>query len=252
MAKSTFTNPYIEAALRPITVGGEEVPSKVAVIVPDDDGKRHVVGIQAAGYNLIQNSLANDVAIDIFSRSEYDWKTLKQHWDGRKYVQYFITEQKITQITNGGDHAIHLGAMIRNSYDGTSAYGMEMFACNMECTNQYISRNRFGYFAIRHIGDHKFDIDDGIKNISQGAQNLIAVAPKIQALRDSQLTLDDVMEAKEKTQIPHSRWGDVIDQLKKEEGTRFGLFQALTFVASHILTGYNAISVGDSISEYMI
>jgi hypothetical protein len=49
-----------------------------------------------------------------------------------------------------------------------------------------------------------------------------------------------------------SRWGDVLDALAGEDGTAFGLFQALTNVASHRLAGLSAVATGTSITEHFL
>lgn len=48
--------------------------------------------------------------------------------------------------------------------------------------------------------------------------------------------------------------GTVLEQLNKEQdkGKLFGLFQALTYVASHELAGMSSISVGTSIMQHLL
>jgi hypothetical protein len=245
---SKFSDPFVQVGMEEVKVGGQSVP-KVGVMIKDDDGKKQCVGILGKDYNLIKNQVAHDTAHDVMSRSKWKWQELKSMWNGRMYIAHYITQKS---IINENDIPLHAGIMVRNAYDGTGCFGFEMFACNLHCTNQYISRNRFGFFAIRHTGKNEFDIDDALQNVQVGADKLLEVAPVIHSLRKTPLSLPGIIEAKKNTQIPQSKWGDVLDQLAKEEQNHFGLFQAMTYVTTHILTGFTAITIGDGVTEWML
>lgn len=260
---SKFSNPYAEVVQEPVEVGGDRV-SKVGIRVKDDDGNFQLAGIQHADWQLIKNSIAKDVGDNIMSRSPYEWENVKCLWDGKKYANYFITRESIARVDTGlvqpqgapndgvAIRGLHLGMMMRNAYDGSGKFGMEMFACDYSCTNQFISRKRFGYFAIYHNEKDTWKIDDALDNITIGAENLIAIAPRIQELANTPLESGHIIEAYRNTKIPHSKWGDVLARLAIEQATVFGLYSALTYIASHHLKGFNAISVGDSITEHII
>lgn len=246
----SFSDPFVAARIEKVSVAGSEI-EKIGVVIPDDTGADHCVGVLSKEYNLVQNSTARDVALDVMSRTEYRWKEMKTIWNGKQLIQSYVTEDSITKISGSNDHPLHAGVMIRNSYDGTGKFGFEFFAFNLVCHNQYISRNRFGYFAFRHT-DKGFDLDDAITNVQKGSERLLAIAPKISELRQQELQSSNIIAAKQNTMIPQSKWGDVIDQLAKEEGTVFGLFQAMTFIATHQLVGYTAITIGDSITSHIL
>ncbi|MCK4521376.1 MAG: DUF932 domain-containing protein [Nanoarchaeota archaeon] len=246
-----FSDPYTDVTVEPMKVGDQEV-AKVAVMVKDDDGERVIAAALSKDYNLIKNQIAADVSWDIMSRSEFKWKQLKIFFDGKKYAAYYITEDSIINIGNGDEHPLHLGFMTRNAYDGSGAFALEMFACNMSCTNQYISRNRFGFFQIYHTDSQQYLIDDAVQNVSVGANKLMEIAPMIKALRKEPLTIEHITAAKDKTDIPHTKWGDVIDRLAVENATLFGLFQALTYVTSHKMSGFNSISVANSVTDHIL
>lgn len=252
MPKSTYSDPFVTAKIAPVQVAGNDV-EKIGVTLADDQGMEHCVGILSKDYNLVQNSTARDLALDVMSRTDYGWKEIKTIWNGKQFIQTYATVEPLTQIGNESTtiYPIHAGIMIRNSYDGTGRFGFEFFAMNQLCQNQYISRNRFGYFAFRHtkLG---FDLDDAIMNVQLGSDRLLEIAPKINELRSTELTANHLLKAKQNTTVPQSKWGDVIDQLANEEGTVFGLFQALTYVATHQLTGYTAITIGDSITNHIL
>jgi len=180
------------------------------------------------------------------------WKQLKTLWDGKKYVDYFYTENPISEIKNGTTYPLHLGMMLRNSYDGSSKFGMEFFIMNQICMNQYIARKTMGYFAIRHTGSNNFDVNDALQNVSLGATRLTQLAPRLEHMVSKKLEIADITAAAASDLIPGGHWGTALETLQKEVdfGTVFGLYQALTFVTSHKMTGFSAINKGDAVTEY--
>lgn len=132
--------------------------------------------------------------------------------------------------------------------------GFEVFALNPVCTNQYHGRNRFGFFAWRHDPDEagKIDVDEALQNIAISIGNIIKVAPAVQALKDKPLDLKLLQDAKQQTKLPKTVWGEVLDQLASEEQNAFGLFQAMTHVTSHELSGLSALAAGTSVTEYFL
>lgn len=251
-----FSDPYAEVRESVVSVAGQEVNSKIAIEVQDDDGEWKLAGIRGKDYNLIKNDVARDIGSDIMSRSDYEWKELKRIWDGKRYVHYYITEDQITTInTRHPEHPtrdIRLGMMMRNTYDGKGKFGLELFALDYECTNQFISRNAFGYFAIYHGERQEFLIDDALINVSKGAQNVLAIAPRLEELSTTPLTSQHLVKAAQNTRMPISKWGDVIMRLALEESSMFGLYSAMTYIASNKMIGFNAIQVGNTITDHFL
>jgi len=247
------TNPFTDVRLEKVTVAGQEV-NKKAVLVKDDLNEWKAVSVVGPEYNLVPNSICREVMDDVMSRSDYDWRELRTLWDAKRFCQMFITTEAITSIKNGREYPLHVGMMIRNTYDGSGAFSFEMYACNMVCTNQYINRNRFGFFAMRHTPGEagKWDVNDALQNVGTGADNLLQVAPRIQQLMSEPLAVDHLIEANSRIRLPSGQWGNVLEKLEGEERTRFGLFQALTNVASHEVKGWNSLRVGDSVGTYFL
>ena len=255
--KVTYTNPFADVDMTPINVGGREVSSKIAVRVKDDSGEYQVMGILSKDYQLLSNRKVRDYAEDIMSRTgqEYGgYRNLKTLFDGKRYVDFFASNNPIVSIQNGKELPLHLGLACWNSYDGTRASGFECFALNPFCTNQYHSRTRFGFFAWRHTGadNRQLDVDDALSSLAIGAQNVTAIAPAIKLLKAAPITAEAITTAHAKTEMPTSKWGEVLAQLAKEEASLFGLYQALTFVASHSLNGLTAISIGSTITDHLL
>lgn len=251
-----FSDPYADVREEVVSVAGREVYSKVAIEVQDDDGEWNLAGIRSKDYHLIKNDVARDVGSDIMSRSDYEWRDLKTIWDGKRFVQYFVTVDPITQVnTQDPEHAvhpIHLGMMMRNTYDGKGKFGLEMYGFDFICANQFISRNSFGYFAIYHGEQQEFQMDDAIENVGKGAQNLIDIAPRFQEMSGSPLVSNDIVQAAKNTRLPISKWGEVLQRMEVEEATKFGLYSAMTYIISHKMIGFNAIQVGNTVTDHFL
>lgn len=255
--KLVYSDPFAEVQLHPVQVAGEEVATKVAVRVKSDSGKFGVVGFVSPDYQLLSNRKVRDIAEDIMSRTDAKlggFRSLKTLFDGKRYVDYFASNNPIVAIQNGTATDLMLGLMIWTSYDGTRKTGFEIFALNPRCTNEYHERNRFGFFAWRHTnGDAgKIDMDDALMSISTGVQNVIRAAPLLGEMKKRPLSLPMIIEAKAHTKMPQSRWGDILDQLGQEEANEFGLFQAMTNIASHKLSGLSAIEIGTTITQHFL
>jgi len=251
MARATFSDPYQMAELRPVSVDGR-VAKRQAVVLADDDGQPHDLAFMGMDYNLVQNSLCRDVMSDVMSRSEHDWKILKQHWDGRRFVSMHVTTSEITVIENGTAYPIHLGMSILNSYNGSTRFGFELFLFNLLCANQYFSRNRFGYFAMRHTNQaaDQFDLDDALANMGRGVEHLLQYGPRLKALMGTPAGLNDLVAARKAINMPDKYWSQVLGRI--EEPTQWGLFQSMTNVASHDVGGFRSLSVSDAIGDYFI
>lgn len=247
------TDPFADVMLEKVLVAGREIKQR-AVMVQDDLGEYKPVSVVGPDYNLVPNSVCRDVMADVMSRSEYDWQPLKSFWDGKRFIQMHITSDPITAIENDREHPLHVGLMVRNTYDGTGAFSFEMYACNMVCTNQYINRNRFGFFAMRHTPGEvgKWDINDALENIGFGADNLLKIAPRIQDMMGQSLTADHIIDARQHIMLPDNKWSNVLDRLDSEPRTRFGLFQSLTATTSHDVKGFSSLRAGDSVGTYFL
>jgi len=251
MKASTFSSPFAPVELQKVTVGGKVISSKLAIRVQDDDGNFQLQGFVSKDYQLMSNRKVYDIAEDIMSRAPESvggFNHLKTLFNGKHFVAFFASRHPV--VSMGLD--LHIGLMTWNSYDGSRKVGFEVYALNPTCTNQYHSRNRFGFFAWRHSSVDQVDQTDALDGIAKGITNVMAVAPAIRDLQGVPLTRQLLIETKHNVAMPQSKWGEVIDQLGKEPDNAFGLFQALTNVASHQVTGMSAIAAGTSITDWFL
>ena len=247
------SNPYTEVDLQRLSTKYGEVP-KYEVLVKDDKGDWNAVNTVSEGYQLIKNELVSNVIEDIKTRSGYEWHPLKdKFFDGKRYMEYWMSDNDITTIKakGGFNRTMKIGLMGLNSYDGSSSFRLLMFMCALECSNQFISQNRFGSFILRHLvnkdGSNEFNVQDACERISTGAQELITFAPMLKKLQSKTLELKDFQYAKTSTEMPRSRWGDVLDKI--EHDSVWGLYNALTDVASNNMQGLQSLSINEQIGQ---
>ena len=259
--QATFSNPFADVDISEVTIPGVESHNKVAVRVKDDAGDYHVAGILSKDYNLIKNSYAHETALDIFSRSPYKFTELfpdghtdphgkgSMYFDGKRYLHYF---KSIDPIVEKNDLRLHLGALLKNSYDGGGKWAFEIYALNPFCTNQYHQRNALGFFEVRHTtnGTTHIDMEDTIRNLERGAQNIIAIAPRIIAMQDEPLQVEHITQAAKNKVVPASSWGSILSGI--EGASVFALYQALTAYASHECNGLSSLNYGQLIGNHFL
>lgn len=217
-------------------------------------------------YQLIPNEVVKNVADDIMSRCDTEFEAItvsrdkeqrvKQLWNGKSFQMFYRSSEPVAVMNGNRNHELFIGLMFKNSYDLSFSFSIEVFAINGYCTNEYYSRNRFGYFSIRHtpgsFDRESFEFADALNNISAGVQNVVKVVPRLEELTAKPLTVDDICRTKKGLKFPKTSWVDVLDQLDLEEKNHFGLYQALTNVAIHKITGASALTAGNAIGEYFL
>src|SRR5687768_13758423 len=102
-----FSDPFAELDIEEVKVAGEVVPSKIAVRVKDDAGKFQLAGIVGHNYQVTPNRKVRDIADDVMSRAPASlggFKNLKTLFDGKHYVDYFVSNNKVVDIPGNGNH----------------------------------------------------------------------------------------------------------------------------------------------------
>lgn len=253
--KVIFSDPFTEVVERPL-YADSVLSSRRAILAKDRDGEFREVGVVAGGYQLIHNTLALDIISDIQSRTDFNWRTLKTVWPadkGNKFIQLDVSERKIDTFDhNGQTNEMYLGMMTRNSYDGSTAFGFELFLFNMLCANQYINRNRFGYFSIRHDDNRSFDILDSVRSVHDGVQRAIETAPRFRSLQSRSLDVNGLVGIRHDLDksMPGHGWGETLKRLDGD--TEWDLYQAMTNFLSHERDGLSSFRQNDQITGYFL
>lgn len=250
------TNPYAEVELVTPQINGRDMETRQVVMVKDDEGVYQESGVVSKGYQLIKNELAHGILEDIVTRSGEPFHDLRgAHWDGKRYVEYKMSDRSLFEVQrNGVNRTAKIGIALQNSYDGSCALRVQMFIALLECSNQCIESNLFGSFSLKHQiggnGEGLINVEDAVSQIGEGAQRLIAAAPVMERLGDIPLTLDMLKLARRETKLAEGHWGRVID--RTESDTAWGLYNALTSVASHDVAGNNGLTIGNNIGRLFL
>ena len=250
------TDPYADVWLEPVRTAHGDMENRKAVMIKDDDGIPQHIEVVSGDYKLYTNEVVRQIGNDIMTRSQYKWNPLKRYWNPsspKSLTDMFITEERVVPMPNERDD-IKLGVAFRNAYDGSSLLSVELFLCYLACANQWIARNVFGFFALRHVvGAHdEIDIIDAVEQVTTGAERMARMAPVVGELLGTDLTVDRLVECRNKILLPDQLWGRVIERLGKEQKTEFGLLQSMTAVASHDMKTMSALNYSDRIGTYFL
>jgi len=252
-----FSDPFAAVETEPILTSEGRETNRQIIKVKDDDGLFQPVSDVSRGYQLITNETALQIVQDVQTRSKFSWSEMKKpEFTGQRFSAYYMSEEPIASIKNGIERTMKVGLLVRNSYNGSCKFGIQLFLAFMECLNQFHSANQFGNFLLRHTsgeeGNNLLDADDAAAQIGRCAGVMIETAPLFKELVESgPLTLGDIRGAKKQiTELTSTKWGEVIDNI--ETDSQWGLLNGLTYVATHRLEGDGSLRVGEAIGRYYL
>lgn len=243
-------SPYAEAWLQPMHVAGIEVP-QLAVMVRNDEGEPKFIASHSTGYQLVHNSVVDQTIADLVTRSEYESQHLSTIWNGKKLIERYILPDVI--IGQDGD-LIALGIEGLNSYDGSTQFGVRFFMHRLVCTNGLYADTRLGSFMFRHIRNG-FDIDDALRELSNGVNRFMQMAPFIVKMQQTPIDLDTVINwhkrlRKMSPAWPTSKTGLVIEALGETDGkTMWDLLNAFTAVTTHNTTPFAGPKLSNNVVD---
>lgn len=197
------------------------------------------LGVVSSNYLLIHNSKLKGVVDEIAERSPiHDWTNRKLFFDGKRFV-YSITSDSIVAEASPGD-LVRFGLIGYNSYDGSRAVSVGMYAEHLVCSNGMTSETHFPRFTFRH---HQGNIDwdeqttKAFKALLPGSrQRLAKFASCLGRLKNKVMTTRELQTLRQEylSDLSVNAWGRVVDRmLLHEEHTGFGLLDACTRVFWH-------------------
>ena len=281
-------DPFCDVDLMPL----EETQGKYAVVrlknaetgafVPIDNKG----AIHGRDYRLVPNTLINQLAQDILTKTEMPFELLGQSsggsqyhtvWDGKKFARRWIINQPHDDKELG---QLLFGVEAVNSYDGSYKVGLSFYFMHSRCLNQFHVSNTMGSFIFSHFdrGDSTLeqDIERAVTAVGEQARNFAAVLPKLRQLNKPLGKDHDNLSgflklrqelAGEKPSWPSSYDGDVLDELQGNGIThRLGLPQAdlgcgptlwnllnaYTAVTSHRIGGFRGTDLSRMVTEHFI
>ena len=244
----TAADPFTPVRLSPVSVNGTSVP-QVGVEIRKDDGNWECVNIHSQGYQLIPNSLVQQVAREITSRSSMNWTEEKTIWTGR-FLSVLYRSDHLRELPEVGD-AVSLGLRVENSYDGSAKFRLTLMAFVLSCTNGLMSSRLFTTYTVKHTASSGFDVDEAIGVIRDGAYSLEVLAPRIGELSRMPLNVKRLASVAKNVDLPNRDWGHVLQQLEPAR-SMWDLMQALTHRVTRNTRGRSLITTSETIGDYFL
>ena len=241
-------DPFAPVRLSPVSVNGSAVP-QVGVEILNDEGRWECVNIHSQGYQLIPNSLVQQVAREITSRSSMNWTEEKTIWTGR-FLSVLYRSDHLRELPEVGD-AVSLGLRVENSYDGSAKFRLALMAYVLSCTNGLMSSRLFTTYTVKHTASSGFDVDEAIDVIRDGAYSLEVLAPKIGELSRMPLNVKRLASVAKNIDLPNRDWGHVLQQLEPAR-SMWDLMQSITHRITHNTRGRSFIPASEGIGDFFL
>jgi hypothetical protein len=245
---SLADDPFAPVRLAPVAVNGTSVP-QVGVEIRRDDGCWECINIHSQGYQLIPNSLVQQAAREITSRSSMEWSEERTIWTGR-FLSVLFRSDRLIQLPEVGD-AVCLGLRVENSYDGSARFRLALMAFVLSCSNGLMSPRLFTTYTVKHLAGNAFDIADAIGILNEGVTSLEVLAPKIAELSKMPLTTKRLAQVAKGIDLPNRDWGHVLQQLEPAK-TMWDLMQAITHRVTSNTRGRSLITTSEVVGDYFL
>ncbi|MFA6468222.1 MAG: DUF932 domain-containing protein [Bacteroidota bacterium] len=229
-------NPYAHIEVTPLFSKDGMKSQGKSVRIEDAESKTgwNELGVVSPNYLLIHNTQVKETVDTIAERSKInDWKPGKQFFDGRRFVYTLTTDTITAEITKGD--IVRFGLIAYNSYDGSRALSVGMYAEHLICANGMTSEMYFAKHSFRHNQGNITWSEQTEKAFALLLPNsrtrLTRFAKTIGALKQKDLVINDLQTIREAhlKELSASLWGKVVDRyLSHESHTAFGLLDACT------------------------
>jgi hypothetical protein len=190
-------------------------------------------------YLLIPNKQANDIALDVITRTGLNFEEGRSIWTGKTFSRRWIIPSIQAEVAPGD--LIALAIDLHNSYDKTTTFGLAFNLQRLVCSNGMIVDQHFGFFRFRHIngnGEFQKELDEACDQIQGMTQNIHSILPRFQRFQQSlgsgrmlQICSDLVTGHG----FPGSRIGDVLNVTRSEmkgDPTYWDLYNGFTKVCT--------------------
>lgn len=276
-------DPFASVNLIPMSAEGRTT-TRVGLYLEDSEtGQEAFVTDHSTEYQLLSNELADQLALDALTRADIgtpqrlsalmannNVKSINLHkrnpkqedvvWTGKQFFTRYVIEDISFKIDNGTSDNVILGIQAKNSYDGTVAFGIEFFALNMLCFNQFYWGSTLGSFVFKHNkGQFSEDqLSDAISMVQLGAEKFLALLSLVEHAQALKFNLLDLITFQERLLNRKPQWsqgltGKVIASLPFEENMNFWqAINAFTEVTTHEVGGTRGASLSGIVCDEAI
>lgn len=229
-------NPFAEIEVTPLFSKDGMKSQGQSVRIRDEEEKSgwSEIGVVSPNYLLVHNTQVKETVDAIALRSNVnDWKQRKLFFDGRRFMYSITTDRIVAEISKGD--IVRFGLIAYNSYDGTRALSIGMYAEHVICSNGMTSDMYFAKFTFRHHQGNLSWNEETQKAfdllLPNSQTRLLRFAKALNSLKEKPLAMSDMRTIREShlSELSVSHWGKIVDRyLSHEEHTAFGLLDACT------------------------
>lgn len=241
-------DPFAPVRLAPVSVNGTSVP-QVGVEILNDEGAWEAINIHSQGYQLIPNTLVQQAAREIMSRSDLQWNEEKRIWTGR-FLSLMYRSDRIVEVPSVGD-AVSLGLRVENSYDGSAKFRLVLMAFVLSCTNGMMSPRFFTTYTMRHSVENRLDLRGAVDLLNSGVTMLQSIAPRIASLASIRLNVKLLAEVAKNIDLPNRDWGPVLQNLGNAK-TLWDLMQEVTHRLTYNGRGRALITTSEQVGDFFL
>lgn len=213
--------------------------NKVKAVITNDAGNINLVNIVSKSFAVIPNQLVMDMIADVSKDLNLSMLSTKYTRNGYAVRIDLLSDRKEAVEIND---LVQFGVSIRNSIDGTSALGVDMFTYRLICRNGATARDARITFNARHVGDADKLISmfrEALRSALEHCHSLLEVyrkATRIKvdkdiALRLVRLNLPTMYYYYTPIKIIADGKELIIDVTR--EDTLWNTFNAITYVITH-------------------
>ncbi len=242
------SDPFSPARLSPVSVNGSAV-RQVAVELLNDEGRWECVNIHSPGYQLVPNTLVQQAAREIMSRSDLQWSQERMVWTGR-FLSLMYRSDRIIEVPALGD-AVSLGLRVENSYDGSAKFRLVLMAFVLSCTNGMMSPRFFSTYTMRHSVENRLDLRGAVDLINNGVTMLQDLAPRMSSLAGIRLNVKLLAEVAKNVDLPARDWGPILQNLSNAK-TLWDLMQEVTHRLTYNGRGRALITTSEQVGDYFL
>lgn len=222
-------------------VTGDEIsipiPNRKA-IYREDTGD--ILALPSTKYNLIPHKQVVESVFNEFDKSGIDYSPVRCELPGNGVHLYLHLRTPETYTIGDKGDEVQMETIIRNSYDGTSPFSMEIGGNRLVCTNGMRAyRKDFG-ISKKH---YTFNTEDIVKKFMDQVRKFKEIfLPFLQKCAQTELTPSEGIQLIEALAVANRYKKAAAEKYVEEYKTlgynHWALYNALTYVATHMTKTY--------------
>jgi hypothetical protein len=221
-----------------VTVAGTDrvIPNKKCIVREDNGSPISIVG---KNYKVIPNGEiveAFEAALDTLPDFKKRKVTTALPFGGAQMFRKY-TFDSISLAPKVGD-IIKLQLELSNSYDGKLKGGFAISGLRLACTNGQMIPGKIHEITSKH--SNSFNLDRIVESIKVALPAFDNVVKTWKTWDKIKVNATEIIDMLNKASLPEKTVLKIAEQFKKEHHTKWGAFQAATYVISHEVESRNA------------